>query len=122
MSMTKNELRQSRVELMAAKEEVRIARVEVTDLRRQLAESKVMEKRQSVEIEVSARWPLHRAIITCSSSSPLLPLRAASLHAVARPDLRFVLWGLLVPAICLPVFVYGHVLLDSQTGQAVSSS
>lgn len=53
MTSTKNELRQSRVELMAAKEEVRASRGEITHLKQQLAEARVTEKRQTAEIQVS---------------------------------------------------------------------
>ena len=52
LSSSKNELRQSRVELMAAREEARVARSQVDSLQKTVAEYKVVDKRQKAEIEV----------------------------------------------------------------------
>ena len=52
LSSSKNELRQSRVELMAAREEARVARSQVDLLQKKVAEYKVVDKRQKAEIEV----------------------------------------------------------------------
>ena len=52
MTSTKNELRQSRLELMNAKEEARVAKVEVKQLRAELAEARLVADKQRVEIKV----------------------------------------------------------------------
>jgi len=52
MTSTKNELRQSRLELMNAKEEARAAKVEVRHLRSELAEARLVAEKQRFEIKV----------------------------------------------------------------------
>lgn len=64
MTSTKNELRQSRIELMNAKEEARVAKVEVRQLRAELKDARVVAERQREEIRVRcmARGSLHAAL------------------------------------------------------------
>jgi hypothetical protein len=52
MSTTKHELRQWRVELGAAKEEAKVARIEVANLKTELGVEKENSRRQGMEIQV----------------------------------------------------------------------
>jgi len=67
MTSTKNELRQSRLELMNAKEEARAAKVEVRHLRSELAEARLVAEKQRFEIK-GLREEVYRAKMQLASS------------------------------------------------------